>query len=261
MCIENAGGNPRYSKINIDLKTHSNIDEDTVKRHIESSSVYPKVEWGSKSGNCAVIGGSPDVDLDELREFEGDIYALNNTAGYLAENGIKSIFCMCDGTDNYINDGGMDEALLASRVHPDKFKAKDIKVWDLYEDVPEGIPGGSTITGRTPVLMLKIGYKKVFYYGCDGSFEGEYTHSGKLNAEYFINSTILVRANEKDYITCPVLYEQCILMKELMSYCPDNLINKSGGLLKAVLESDDHYCIGVSGQLRKYANAELRRIK
>lgn len=78
----------------------------------------PFVRESSKTGRkMAVVGGAPTLEkhLDELRNFDGDIYGINDTCEWLIERGIDAIFFTADQID-YVKMGWgerMDKMLMS----------------------------------------------------------------------------------------------------------------------------------------------------
>lgn len=232
-----------------------------VKINVRRASKYPRVEWGVlKYPVCAVVGGGPSVAdrLDELRNWNGDVFAINDTGKYLSENGIASTIISVDGTRIPFRIGPLVKgAIFATRVHRCQFsqlKGKPIRVFDMAEeDNKKGIEGGPTSICRTPHLLLRMGYAGIAYFGMDGSFAGDITHvSGKSDSAF--DNMLIVRAGGREYVTHAGFLLQHEWMLQAFRRHYRFLYNASDGLFRAMLENPDTWeVVAVAEDLkRKY---------
>ena len=244
---------------NLELSIECPYDDGRARDNVLASSGYPRVEWGKKSGTCVVAGRGPRLadSLDKLvqLQFQCDIYALNDAAGYLSDHGVESYMCACDATDIPFKTALLVKgALFASRVHPNQFALFDrdkIQMWDIDSDAPDGIVGGGSIPTRAIILLLKMGYSKIEFFGCEGCFHDTAHVGGSVAAAY--NSMLIIRCGERIFTTVPYLLEQCKFMVKMFELIPDHLVNRSGGLLAAMLETHGEYdCIAIAEDLKDY---------
>jgi len=236
----------------IQLTPISTTDNRQVGINIKRSSKYPRVTWGHlRYPICAVVGGGPSVrhQLDMLRGWEGDIFAVNDTAGYLSDNGIKCYLYSIDGSDVPYRVGeNVLGALFASRCHKKQFSQikkmdKPIRVFDLTEDCGmKGIEGGVTGVCRTPHLLLSMGYRGIAFFGVDGSFDGEMTHaSGESESAH--DNMIIVRACGNDYLTHAGFMLQNEWLCGYAEKYPQFIDVVSGGLLPAMIADPDGWSV------------------
>lgn len=221
-------------------------DTKTIKKNIKMSRRYQKVKWSVLAyPPAAVVGGGPSTksSLEVLRRWPGDIFAINDTAGFLSDNGIPCYLFSVDATEVLYKIGPLVRgAVFASRVHREQFKQfkrADVQVFDMYEDIPGNgdIEGGPTGVCRTPHLLLRMGYRAAYYFGCDGSFY-DFTHvTGKSEAA--LANMMIISVNGVDYLSNAAFLLQNEYLVEVMLKHPDFIINASGGLLKAMLEHPD----------------------
>ena len=245
--------------VRINLMPLCATPDNQIKINVRRASKYPRAEWGVlRYPVCAVVGGGPSVmgQLETLRHWQGDIFAINDTASYLSKEGIASYLFAVDGIRTPFRVGDLVKgALFATRVHRCQFtqmKGKPIRVFDMAEeDHYGGIEGGATAVCRTPHLLLRMGYRGIAYFGIDGSFADGITHvSGKSDSAR--DNMIIIRAGGRDYITHAGFLLQHQYMTGVFQKYGSFLFNASGGLFKAMLENPDTWSvIAVAEDLKK----------
>lgn len=232
-------------RIKIGANGIATLEEIKVNR--EDSEKYPRVPWNHLYRPCAVVGGGLSVQsrLDVLRSWPGDVYGINDTTEFLSNNNISSFLLGIDVTRIPYRTGSLVRgALFASRVNNVQFEqiskmGKPVWVFDLCEENKiDGIEGGPTAVTRTPHLFLKMGYRKVVYFGIDGSFDLDLTHvSGYSQAAY--DSMLIISAGGKDYYSNAAFMLQNECMVNYLSKYSDFLTLASDGLIKAMLDNQE----------------------
>lgn len=185
----------------------------------------------------AIVGGGPSASdhLDELRNWSGDIWAINGTCSWLASHGIKSTLfsvdpdpCLADLLD------GVGEAILSSICAPEAFDLLKGRVRIFHPEhirIDTPFTGGTTSATRVPTPAICLGYRSLHYFGCEGSFEGP-THTFKDEEPA---RQVLVSAGGRFYRTTLQLMNQAQSLAEIIRAYPDMLFDRSGGLLSAML--------------------------
>ena len=247
--------------LRISLGANGIATEDEVVANFVASEKYNRVSWDHFYRPCAVVGGGMSVQsrLNILRTWPGDVFGINDTVEYLSNNNIPSFLYAIDVSPIPYRKGSLCRgALLASRANHIQFtdmKDKPIWVFDLVEENPtDGIEGGPTAVCRTPHLLLKMGYRKVHYFGIDGSFnDANSTHvSGFSRAAY--ENMIIINAGGKDYYTNAAFMLQSECMLKYITDYKDFLILESDGLIKAMMDDPEWSCVAVADDLKaKYA--------
>lgn len=205
-------------------------------------------------GRLAIVGGGPSIinHLNELRAWNGPIWAINNTAAWLVRQGISAIMITVDpAPPEQFDTEGVDYALLASYVHPklrDKFA--EVGIFDLYEIDPEnGIKGGTTTASRACSLATYLGFFDVTLFGCEGSFQIGQDHVDRAENRPDI---FIIKAGGVDYATYAEWMMQSELLAKLVTLAPNVFKQKSGGLLQAMVEHPDWEVVAVSESLRDH---------
>ncbi len=97
------------------------------------------------------------------------------------------------------------------------------------------------------MLALRLGFKSIHYFGCDGSFMDS-THIDRNEAR---DDLVIIRAGGRDYLTAPDLLLQTQELAGLMIQHPTVYKCRSDGLLPAMVAHWDTWeWAAVSGKYR-----------
>lgn len=192
--------------------------------------------------HLAVVGGGPSVkaQLERLAQWRGDIWAINQTASWLASQGIKSTLFTVDPIEVPACAEGVESALLASICSPELFESvrgRDVRIYhtEHHESASLKITGGPSSACRAPKLAIALGYERVTFFGCEGSFEEE---SHAYRNENTINERprqLLVKAGGEVYRTAPDYLCISEYLANVISELPQQFEEESGGLLRALI--------------------------
>ena len=199
----------------------------------------------------AVVGGGPSVvdHIEEIRSFGEHIWAINGVCGWLRDqHDIDSVLL---GIDPHVIMAmwapGAKRAILGVRTTPAVFeilKDADVRLFELVNDIPDGIRAGCSTATATFHIAIEMGYRKVVYFGCEGSYQ-EKTHAYPEPSEVR-EYRFVVECGGKEYLTAPDFYVQSIDMAQTIKNCGQFFEERSGGLLRALIENDDHDITKVS---------------
>ena len=203
----------------------------------------PRAKYEKRDHPVAVVGGGPLLDLEALRKWPGEIWAVNRTADYLLSQGIDCTFFT---VDSFAIETVAKKRLLSTNCNPELF-TDGAECFALSEHEEGGILGGSTSAGRAPLLALRLGFPGVVFFGCEGSFSGP-THVDRDEPQY--TEQLMVRADGKDYKTRPDYALQAEYLSELLREFPQYLTEQSGGLLRAMKNDPDWEVIAISDDLK-----------
>lgn len=210
---------------------------------------HPRIEARTARGALAIVGGGPSLaeSLEELRTFEGDIWAINDTATWLTRQGIA---CALFTVDANQRTGEAREAVLAAVCDPalaEHFAGR-LRVFDVHEVIEGAFFGGSSSATRAPAVAFVMGYTSVSFFGCEGSFAGEAHHVYDSDMS---DAQLIVRAGGTDYRTNLQFFVQSQELACLATL--DGFIRiRSGGLLKAMIDHPDTWeVVAVSAALKK----------
>lgn len=231
----------------------------------------------------AVVGGGPSIKqhVAELISWPGHIWGINQSAQWLLKNFQPTcpVWMFTADPDPRCADfaDGVEQAILGGSCHPllfEKFDRQNVRYFltrptksalaHYKSEVEANGPlattkvetfGPSSVT-RTFMPALMLGYKDVTYFGCEGSIDETTLEANACRNDYAIGHRshknlrlMIIRAGDKEYVTTPDYYITTTCLADVMKAYP-KLKEKSGGLLRAMIEHEDWSCVAVSEQLR-----------
>jgi len=100
------------------------------------------------------------------------------------------------------------------------------------------IESGPTSVNAADYLSLRAGYHPMTYFGCEGSFFGGETHAFKSTE---IEDWMDVEIGGKRFRTKAEFVSQSIMLSNTIRELPAHYSEKSGGLLRAMIEHGQEY--------------------
>lgn len=222
-------------------------DDATVRRNTAVSSRFPRIVKTHRDHPVAVVGGGPLLDIEAVRNWPGDVWAINFTADFLLDRGIDCTFFTIDPAP--ILKTTASKRLLASHCDPSLFEG-DVQCFDLSEHVKGGIAGGSTTATRAPLLAHAMGYPGVVFFGCESSFV-KADHIDRDEGFSEKANLVIVRADGADWKTSTQMLLQAQELSWFIRNCPV-FREESGGLLRAMVNDDNWEVVGVNGALKAH---------
>ncbi len=190
----------------------------------------------AETPRLAVIGGGSSIAdrLDELRSFDGDIWAINGAFHWCRDHGIETRFFSLDPSKAVLPFcAGVRSAMLGMNCHPSVFDAlsnADVEAVDLAD-----FPTGPTTAASAPMIAINRGYRQVHFFGCEASFEGKTHVYGDFNLENLMK----VACNGQEFLTTIDMMMQAEHLGALIRECQGVFVDRSGGLLGAFIASPD----------------------
>lgn len=219
------------------------------------------------SRKLAIVGGGPSVQtkLKKLRQWKGDIWAINATVGYLSHKGIKSTLVSVDPIvlepEDFDNHKGAENALLAACCDPKLFEEYAGMAQTYYTRPNPRAPfvatGGCTTATRLPMLAISMGYRDITFFGCEGSYE----HESHIHENRRGDKRLYILAGGVRYCTEPHMMSQCEWLSDAILKYPQGLSEESGGLLRAMIRHPDWTMIGVSDAMKNHMEESHRKHK
>lgn len=204
--------------------------------------------WQTDKTRLAVVGGGPSINanIDALRNWDGDIWAINGAWKWCRDNGIEATFFACDPHPIVLQWAeGVSRALLELSCDPQVFELlKSADVYTFDADIEKGgIAGYASTASCAPHLAARMGYRSVTFFGCDSSYLPNASHAymDEGRAEQMI-----VRCNGEEHLTAPDLFLQAMGLAQYCRELPDFLNEGSGGLLTAMIKDPKFHIVWVS---------------
>jgi hypothetical protein len=212
-------------------------------------------EFKATRPRLAVIGGGPSINrhVDEIRAFDGDVWAINGAWGWCRSHGICATFISGDPHPIVAQWAtGAMRALLEMHCDPSAFsvlKDADVAVFEAGME-PGMIRSASSTASSTPHLAVRMGYREVTLYGCESSYQlNATTHAFQHEQR---SDELLVVCDGKEYLTAPDYYLQATELYRYILDVPEFIKERSGGLLRAMIAAKgEHFIRWVSDGLAK----------
>lgn len=248
-------GGKLHAPISLVIRGVLPIPAEEVLRNIEQAPEvnYPRVPVSeAKPHRLAIVGGGTSINdhVETLRNWPGDIWAINGAWGWCRDHGIHAWLFACDPDPIVLRWAfGATRAILSNTV--------DRRVFDMIPNVItydcDGRVGGIVGRGSTatcaPHLGLRMGYLEgLTFFGCESCYP-----VGKTHAYFHENRTeemLIEAADGNEYLTAPDFYIQATELSAMIRECPANfLMEESGGLLRAMVAEPEHHIRWVSDAL------------
>lgn len=221
----------------ITFKALNNVSDEQIceNKKVNRCRGIQKVGKRMVEPHLAVVGGSPDIGnfIDELKCFDGEIWAINGAYDWCRSVGINAIFYAIDPSHLLVPlVKNVHKAILADTVHQDIFDYLGDKVNEIVWLGVNDVKYSTTATATAPMVAAESGYKHVTFYGCQSCFGVADTHIYKNDSL----SKIWVRCGGVEYITCSQFIMQAEFLAELSRGLPKGILIKGSGFLSSLIE-------------------------
>lgn len=193
------------------------------------------------AGRLAVVGGGPSIrqHIEELRDWDGAIWAVNGTINWCLDHGIDAAFYTADAASASIwpyDLSRVTRAVLAPDVAPDLISYLLKNGADVSLTGP--IHSGPTSANASDYISLESGYTGVTYFGCEGCFDEGDTHAFNSVS---IPDWVGVEVRGEYFRTKAEFISQSVMLANVIRAFPTIYTDKSGGLLRAMVENGPDY--------------------
>lgn len=200
----------------------------------------------------ALVGGAESVKehLDTLRNWPGHIWSIKGAVKWLKQNGVESTVVSCHPT--YKDEDWPDYASAAlldagcPRALFERLKVP-VEIFLTMGQEPRNVSGSVTTLGKCPHLALMKGYREIHFFGADSSM----TDQSHVYENRHSPDQIKVMCNGQEYLSQPDWIWQAEYISDLCRKVPKHMVNRSGGLLKAMIETETYEVVSVSEPLWK----------
>lgn len=207
------------------------LPAETLELHAAYSKSLNLPQPKATAEKLAVVGGGASVKdhIDELKNWDGEIWAINGAARWCHLQGIKaSLFSITPVAPEPWTLVGIKRAILSYECDPSLFDAL-VGHAEVYAFDRDG--HGPTSPCAVPALMMKAGFKEVSFFGCEACY-GEETHAYQNipSAE-----DMIVAIGGTAYRTNAGYFMQTQILAKLIGAIPEILKDRSGGMLSALI--------------------------
>jgi hypothetical protein len=226
---------------------------------------YVGLPLGRHPQRLAVVGGGPSTleIKDELRAWDGQVWAINGAWGWCRDNGIDAAFFSVD-PNPIVADlcRGAKRAFLGSVCDPSAFAALAgtcMIVKTFPDNRPHTILAGSTTATMAPEVGVRCGFTDITFFGCESSYPRDQTRTlhddGTVTLQTHaymrerVTSIMIVRAAGEDFVTEPEYLIQAETLADAFKAAPHILKDRSGGLLSAMIKDPDYDLLAVSPEI------------
>lgn len=208
---------------------------------------FPRLGVAGKP-RLAIVGGGPSIakHVDDLRSFDGEVWAINGAFPWCMERGIEARFFSLDPSEAVLQFcAGAKSAMLATSCQPavfDALKGADVEAIDRSEFLT-----GPTTASSVTLIALQRGHVEIHFFGCESSFE-EVSHAyGDFNRQ----NTMKVLCNGQEFLTTIDMMMQAEFLGPIIRQCPTVMVDRSGGLLAAYIANPEIDVLAASRELHE----------
>lgn len=190
------------------------------------------------SGRLAVVGGGNSINdhIEELRNWDGQIWAVNGTINWCLDHGIDASFYTLDAapTENWTYPlDRVTKAVLSIECDPTIFALfAGLPVTTLWSG-----DAGPTSAAGAALLAIVHGHDGVTFFGCESSY-GETTHAYPSPE---VPDWIVAKVGDQTFRTKPEFADQAKAISIICRDYPHVYSERGGGLVKAMIEHGEDY--------------------
>ncbi len=199
----------------------------------------PEIGTRPVAERLAVLGGAPSLadHVEELRDWDGEIWAINEAIYWCRDHGIEATFYAIDPKEDHTSlADAIDRAVLADIVRPELFEALIAKGADVELFRIDELAHGSAAASTAPAVALRRGHTHVTLFGCTQSFTGM-TH---LYKDAVYHNYVWVEVDGVEYATTSQNIIQAEFIAELAIAFPQFLTVAGEGFLPALIQHGDY---------------------
>jgi len=215
----------------------------------------PEVGARAVASRLAVIGSGPSIkdNVDKIKNFDGEVWAINDTYIWCRDNDIDAGFYAVDPQDHIAQYcSGARKAVLADIVCPEVFKSLSGADIELAKLGLDAINNWSTAASTAPMIASRRGHQSVTFFGCESSFVGD-SHAFKNDD----HGRVWVKCGGEEHTTTLQLIHQAEFLAELARGAPNFITVEGSGFLPALIKHGDysvtHVCRSIHDKLKRTA--------
>lgn len=199
------------------------------------------------AGRLAVVGGGPSINdhIEELKSWDGSIWAVNGTINWCIDHGIDAWFYTADSSPlcNWTYDlTRVRRAALTPDVSPEL--VRHLQANGGFVTLTAPLESGPTSVNASDFLSIEAGYEHVTYFGAEGSFAEAALNAPTHAFQSFpIEDWVIAEVGGEYFKTKAEFISQSIMLANTINAFPNIYSEKSGGLLRAMIQHGPDYDI------------------
>lgn len=208
------------------------MSDETLKLHAAYSKSLNLPDPKATAKKLAVVGGGSSAlpHLPELTAWDGEVWGINGAASWCIRHGINAtLFSITPMQPSAGTLDGLKRAILSYECDPGLFDALIANSAEVYTFDRDG--HGPTSVCAVPALMMKMGFQDVHFFGCEANY-GDQTHNYQ---NVPVADDMIVRVGGVDYRTNAAYFMQTQILGKIIDAVPHILVDRSGGLLAAMI--------------------------
>lgn len=222
-----------------------------VLENVRLSKLRGLSEPRGRGERLALVGGGPSAadHVEMLRQWGGEVWAINGAAQWCIERGIPAtLVTMHPWVD--VPDC-VTRVVLGEECSPELFDVcADRELYVLNDETPSGqvLPRGGTTATAVAIKFPFLGFRDLTLFGLEGSYSGNLTH----NYEVYRDPNepwVIVEANGQMFRTKAEFLLQGRWLAEFIHAYPI-YEERSGGLLRALIHDHDYDVIDMAPCLK-----------
>ncbi len=229
------------------------VGNDVAERNIAyaSSLGIPELSSADRRGiRLAIVGGGPSVNahVKELRNWDGDVWAVNGAYRWCEDRGIDAAFFSVDSMPDLAPLVGFAKRVyLASVCDPSAFDVSAKAIRRVFHIGPGKLLTGATSATAAAALAPHLDYREVVCFGCEGSYVNGKTHvyRGGIPSPWRME----LRCGDKLFETDAGFLMQAEFLSAVIRAAPSVYSEKSGGLLAELVTDPDYDVVAASPEL------------
>lgn len=205
----------------------------------------------------ALVGGGPSAadHVETLRNWPGEVWAINGAARWCWERGIKATLVTFHPWVEVPE--CVTRIILGEECSPALFDAcAGRELYVLNDETPSGqvLPRGGTTATAVAIKFPFLGFFDVTLFGLEGSYSGHVTHNYTVYEDPN-EPWVIVEANGQTFRTKAEFLLQGRWLAEFIHAYPI-YEERSGGLLAALVKDHDYDVIDMAPCLRAKLDPE-----
>lgn len=234
--------------VDLTLKGHLPVSDEQLQANIDNAAGLglKELEPGPVVP-LAIVGGGPTINqyVERLQNWSGDVWAINGAFGWCRDNGIDATFVSVDPHPIVAKWAeGAKRAILHKQCPAEVFdvlRGADVTLFDA-----NGCSGTTVAAAIT--AGAKTRHESVRVFGCESCYQPGQSHAYQNEDR---PEQMIVSAGGQFYFTAPDLYFQAQKLAELIRSLDGYVVEESGGLLRAFIESPEHWILWMSDEMAR----------